>query len=157
MFDQDMVPHGVALGMSISGLVCALVGLASPFWNVHVDGERWGLWRGCLPRGCQALWSTSVTDTLQAGRTLITIGLVGQILLTVLFVVFIVLKRDRRIIVGGIALSCVTACCSMFGPLLWLSSANLSVSWAFYVSYVSGILMAALGGVLLYIYKRDEV
>lgn len=141
----------VAFALITIGLVFEVIGFASPYWFSY-RGVNGGLWQTCSDsyeiRYRERCLKNYATTAVGAARAFSAIALVLFIVLVVLLLIYWCQCPRSDLILAAIIISFITAACVFIGIICWVSDVSRSLSWAFYLCVIAGIL-AVIGGILL--------
>lgn len=144
----------VAFALITVGLVFELIGFASPYWvSYDYYDTNFGLWQHCsdtnrVYRNNDRCVEFGANTAIKAARAFSAIALILFVILVILLLVYWCQCPRSDLILASIIISFITAACVFIGIICFVSSYNSSLSWAFYLCVIAGIL-AIVGGILL--------
>lgn len=145
----------LAIIFVLIGAGAEVTSFVAPYWN-NFKYEWWGLWLRCDKDSCSSIDEEAVLQGgMKVGRACQCLGVASYIFLIVCVFVYTCCKRDQRIISAAIILAFLSLFSVLIGAIMWASSVNTTLSWCYYICYISGLAVAAAGGFLIHCRRQD--
>ncbi|XP_045181558.2 uncharacterized protein LOC128545877 [Mercenaria mercenaria] len=151
------VSVGMVVVFMLTGWILNFVSFTAPFWN-NSKLYHWGLWQMCDERtGCDGISSKDLTDVMQIGRIFLTLSFIAYFVLIILVVLYLFWRSDLRFLSAAAVTSFLILLGLFLGAILWISRANTTLSWCYYLCYASAFLVSASGGVILHVRRQERL